>query len=104
MTPLIKGEICCDRHPVAKTSLSNREGIGFTVGHAFSEGEAPKFHKGAFIYRAKKPLPFGAGVTLGLFVTVDPTPFDAAINQYLVFSPDFIEASDQLIAHELGHV
>lgn len=97
-----QGAILGARNGVLWGQVNNAIGIAVGIGYSgqFSLG---KFHKGAFFYRAESSMA-GPGVTFGLFATIDPAPYDAAIEQYLVFSPDYIKASNALVLHEVGHV
>ncbi|SFA69449.1 RHS repeat-associated core domain-containing protein [Poseidonocella pacifica] len=79
--------------------------IGYSVGLVLSRGEQPTWYRNGYVFRANSKMA-GPGVNIGIFSTINPTPYDLAI------AGDFTKlknlgdliAADQLITHEQGHI
>ncbi|MEM7069434.1 MAG: RHS repeat-associated core domain-containing protein [Pseudomonadota bacterium] len=79
--------------------------IGYSVGMVLSRGEQPTWYRHGYVFKAHSKMA-GPGVNIGIFSTIDPVPFELAIEgnyTNLMHSTDLI-ASDQLITHEQGHI
>lgn len=77
--------------------------VGYCIGKAYSHGGDAQFRKGTWYFRAEKNIDdSSAGVTVGMFSTINPRPFDIAFNKVEVGSNE-IRVTERLINHEATH-
>lgn len=77
--------------------------VGYCIGKAYSHGGEPEFRRGTWYFRSESNISNdAAGVTFGMFATINPRPFDIAFNPVTVGS-DEIRASNKLVYHEATH-
>ncbi|TPN63600.1 hypothetical protein FJ986_23405 [Mesorhizobium sp. B1-1-1] len=77
--------------------------VGYSIGLYESGGKQPTWYKHGYVFKAKENMA-GPGITIGIFSTVNPGPYDAAVQKNYGRGARYDRYANQLITHEQGHV